>query len=114
MAAIDDRFRDAGDLTRGLALAVDDFREALPRGPQVVYPGEAEVFYRVPDQVSLGASFGLSRIEPALAHGVEERAQRNECRISRMFLIRQGFSFDSTESASIELNGVPRSGLLIL
>jgi len=108
--APDNGLSDARDLRRSLALAEDHLREPLPRRSVMVNLGKSQILDDLTVQLVGGAPLGLSRIEPAFAHGIEQRAQRDEVAKGRIFLISQGLVFDSTASRSIELRIVPRLG----
>jgi hypothetical protein len=94
-------------------LPEDHFREPLPLGPVVIDARKTEVFDRIGDKRA-SLRHGVGRTHRAALHGIEERAQPVGESGRRMFLIFQGFSFDSAESASIELTIVRRLGHLIL
>jgi hypothetical protein len=74
--AIDDGPRDPGDLLRRLPLAENDFREPLPDGAMVIDAGKPEVLDGVERERVQGAPFGVCRLQPAVAYGIEQRAER--------------------------------------
>jgi hypothetical protein len=102
VAALDDRFGDAGDLRRRLAEAEDDFGKPLPGRSMVVDASEAEVFERILPEVLDRATLGVGGIEAAVSNRREERPKRSEIGVGGVVGVRHGFSFDSTESGSLQ------------
>jgi hypothetical protein len=89
MAALDDGAGDPGDLVGCLSLTEHDFRKPLAAGPAVVHAREGQVLDRAFAQERVALPRRLVGVEPAGAHGVEERAQRLNGKRA-MYLIRHG------------------------
>lgn len=115
VTAINNGPGDAGDLIGSLALAEDDLGEALANGAVVVDACEPQVFEGLAGAGQVfGATFGVGWIQAAVAHRVEQRAQRIE-RPNRVWrMLRHGFAFDSAKCPYLELRVVPSRRLLIL
>jgi hypothetical protein len=115
VTAGDDGLGDEGHLFGGLALTKHDLGKPLAVGAVVVHSGESEILEWLASRRGQiqGAAFGVRRIEPALAHRIEERAQRVQGTegMPRVFL--HELPFDSAESPYLELRIVPRRSLIL-
>jgi hypothetical protein len=112
--ATDDGLGDEGHLLGSLALTKHDFGESLPVRAVVVDACESEVLEGLARRQILGAAFGLGRIEPAVAYGLEQRAKRVEGVDRLPGVVLHGLTFDSAESPYLKLRIVPRRRSLIL
>ena len=79
VTTVDDGFGDCGDLVGQLARTVDDLGKPLAHGAMVVDPCKIEVFEWIGLQPLKGAARSLFRVQPAVAHGVEQRAESIHC-----------------------------------
>ena len=115
VTAVNDGFRDEGNLLGGLALAKHNLRKALSGRAVVVDPRESQVFERPIGRCQIfGAACRVGRIEPSFPHRVKQRSERveggNLARIRR----RHRYTFDSARGAYLKLRIVPRRRFLIL
>jgi hypothetical protein len=115
VTAVNDRFRNEGNLFGGLALAKHNLRKPLTGGAVVIDARESQVLERLADAGEPPrAPLGIRRIEASLADGVEQRAQRIDCTDRVLGRLLHGFTFDSAKIPSIEWRVVARRPFLIL
>ena len=114
LTARHDGLGDARDLSRCLALAIDDFGKPLAFGTIVVQARKSEILDRVAGHRLARLIGCLDCRQPPLSDGLEQSAKaRRKGRIVKL-LIRQGFRFDSDRKTSLELHVVFPPACLIL